>query len=276
MACPACGGSSREEIAPGYWRCTTPVTTITPGPGVRGMPWTGPAESSHSDVCGTAYHEGPAAAGAPVCACGTFAIGICVDCSKPRCGNCGAYLDGRFECREHIRARREKATAERQTAEATTRAAQQEADRANAQERQAALDEIAALVRALKAAGSPGAVKVVNALEYRYRSRRNEPRTWKAWPVTRLQVHYPANQPSAYSTYKETGCDHEEEILVTSDGTWLSVGKWGKRKSTWRGTVMPTLDAQRNRNLGHTHDAVDVVAAARQLRQIAESHDVSA
>src|SRR4051812_37117620 len=40
----------------------------------------------------------------PVCTCGTFAVGICVDCHKPVCGEHSKMVHGRRLCKEHQRA----------------------------------------------------------------------------------------------------------------------------------------------------------------------------
>jgi hypothetical protein len=58
-------------------------------------------EELHSFVCGAEYQEGPAPAAAVECACGTFAIGRCVDCAKPVCGDHSSRWDDVRVCAEH-------------------------------------------------------------------------------------------------------------------------------------------------------------------------------
>jgi hypothetical protein len=57
--------------------------------------------------CGNEYMEGPVVQEL-MCACGTFAIGLCQDCSRPVCGmHSGIFGDSRF-CSEHLSERTEK------------------------------------------------------------------------------------------------------------------------------------------------------------------------
>lgn len=46
-------------------------------------------------------------AGVPQCACGIFAIGTCVKCNRPLCGQHGSHLDGKFLCGTDWRAAKE-------------------------------------------------------------------------------------------------------------------------------------------------------------------------
>ena len=91
-SCPKCGGNNREPIAPGYWRCTSIVATFTGGPGLTN-PMKGPMAIEHRDVCGNEYTEG--LNGGTTCACGTFAIGHCAECSTPVCGTHSGLWEGR-------------------------------------------------------------------------------------------------------------------------------------------------------------------------------------
>lgn len=109
MSCPRCGGSDREPIAPGFWRCTTVLTRLD----VVGMTADGsPMHRPTQFRCGNEYQEGLAAgfAGTPVCAfCTTFAIGTCASCDSPVCGTCSSVYGGRRlcrECREDVQVRR--------------------------------------------------------------------------------------------------------------------------------------------------------------------------
>lgn len=72
-------------------------------------------------TCETEYQEG-AVSGAQICSCGTFAIGLCVECSRPVCGQHSAMLEERRLCGTHYQERsnsiREaKAATERKAAE---------------------------------------------------------------------------------------------------------------------------------------------------------------
>jgi hypothetical protein len=98
MACPFCGGTRREPIAQGYWRCTSYVGG--PGPAPGGGPIVG--------ICNRRYQEADGrTASAPLCQCGMFAIGACAECEAFTCGVHGDLRQGRFLCRwcqERLRA----------------------------------------------------------------------------------------------------------------------------------------------------------------------------
>lgn len=113
MACPQCGGSDRHLIAPGYWERDSLITVRS----VR------PAVGSVSDViphvetqrCGHRYHEGMGSTSdAPVCACGTFAVGRCMRCGNGVCGDHSSLgTDQKRYCGACLAAiAREKAAAE--------------------------------------------------------------------------------------------------------------------------------------------------------------------
>ena len=59
--------------------------------------------------CGVRYHEAVDGGTTPLCACSTFAIGICADCAKPVCGDCSRVFGGRRLCSEHADAREDAA-----------------------------------------------------------------------------------------------------------------------------------------------------------------------
>jgi hypothetical protein len=101
VSCPVCGGSDRRPVAPGYWKCRSIVVTKRPGRGGALEPvW-------HDAVCGAEYQEGvPAGAGTPVCACGTFAIGLCDGCAQPLCGIHGGMDFGKRRCSSCVAAAR--------------------------------------------------------------------------------------------------------------------------------------------------------------------------
>ena len=79
-----------------------------------------PTQVPYVAICNTSFAEGPGpAAGAPMCDCGTYAIGICVECHKPVCGqsHCSRTgSDGRRRCTLHASER--EAAAERARREA--------------------------------------------------------------------------------------------------------------------------------------------------------------
>jgi hypothetical protein len=103
MPCPNCGGLDRDPIAPGFWRCTSlrRVVEEVGGPGLTN-PFAGPPviRTERLVACGAEYHEG-APAGAETCACGTFAIGRCLQCGRSVCGSHSALWASRRLCDEH-------------------------------------------------------------------------------------------------------------------------------------------------------------------------------
>lgn len=116
--CPTCHGSTREPIAPGFWRCSSPVsyaeTILAPQPGVP--PHLGqmiPQTVWRTRICGREYHEGAGATEATQqCECGTYAIGACSSCGTPICGTHSALHDGRRLCLPEFNTAQEEAAAE--------------------------------------------------------------------------------------------------------------------------------------------------------------------
>jgi hypothetical protein len=97
MACPSCGGNSRQLIAPGFFRCTSRVMTRSSGPGLSD-PRLGPSVIETARECGAEYQEGVQTTGLE-CSCGTFAVGRCTECSQPKCGaHSGLYRGGKRLC----------------------------------------------------------------------------------------------------------------------------------------------------------------------------------
>lgn len=106
MTCPSCGGADRSPLTPGYWRCTSLVTTRHVGyvPDLN-MPLDAPhsygatpVASTTSKPCGHQYQEAPMAGGAvPQCGCGMFAIGACGQCGSHVCGD-HSKTRGGFRC----------------------------------------------------------------------------------------------------------------------------------------------------------------------------------
>lgn len=98
MSCPQCGGSARDEIAPGFWRCRSMVQVSDPhDPHAR--------QGYVDRVCGAEYQEGPPPDQDAICGCRTFAIGYCADCAVPVCGVHSGLLDGVRVCGNCYQAR---------------------------------------------------------------------------------------------------------------------------------------------------------------------------
>jgi hypothetical protein len=123
MACPKCGGSSRRQVAPGAFECTSVVTTmrLLPAPG----PGHGPVDlepRAVDQVCGHRYQEGtPAmAANLPKCWCGVFAIAECTECGSALCGDHIQRAGGRVYCKDHVGAARSERAAQAQSSATET------------------------------------------------------------------------------------------------------------------------------------------------------------
>lgn len=104
--CPVCGGESRRPLAPTYWECTSQISEsvfvgdqwLPVGPAGAMMPV--PRQEMRTRDCLTRYHETVDEPSGPqlTCACGTFAIGACSDCSRPVCGDHSSLWDDRRVC----------------------------------------------------------------------------------------------------------------------------------------------------------------------------------
>lgn len=110
MACPLCGGASRSPIAPGYWRCTSLVEELAPGPGLINAAL-GPPVFRTTRECRNEYAEGTGTQGL-ICPCGTFAIGLCKECSLPVCGEHSAILVDARLCGNHYHERQKQIKSE--------------------------------------------------------------------------------------------------------------------------------------------------------------------
>lgn len=108
MACPTCGGTNRSLIAPGYYQCRSiirwstrtwvPAPGYLPGPGVP----MAPIDTWHERACTDQYQEGDAVtAQLPLCACFTYAVGICADCKNPVCGVHSELVGDLRRCFQH-------------------------------------------------------------------------------------------------------------------------------------------------------------------------------
>lgn len=89
MACPRCGGSERQPIAPGYFRCVSPVEMesvvwLPAGPAQQMVP----VAQRSIEQCGHRYQDGSAGQPTPLCACGLLSIGTCTRCGAWFCGDC--------------------------------------------------------------------------------------------------------------------------------------------------------------------------------------------
>jgi hypothetical protein len=161
VVCPRCGGTDREPLAPGYWRCTSEVTVeqiiAAPDPAFGGE--IRPRPVSSSETCGRDYQEASASvASMPQCTCGTFAVGTCSTCSAPVCGLHSDVFDGRRLCTFHFR--EAQAARERDREQERARQSQDRRAAIDAKAQAAAIDEHwcrAALSR-LAELGHPGSV----------------------------------------------------------------------------------------------------------------------
>jgi hypothetical protein len=119
MACPVCGATVREEIAPGFWRCLGERIDVVEhgGPGLTN-PALGPGVIRRERwvPCLAEYQEGDGLS-TPECRCGTFAVGRCADCRRFVCGSCSGMLNGRRLCSEDLARRQAAIRAERAAAE---------------------------------------------------------------------------------------------------------------------------------------------------------------
>lgn len=115
---------------------------MVPGPGLG---WPGPERGPDyiprrmNYVCGNTYQEGRPANPEVICACGTFAVGRCVDCAKPVCGwHSTLFGGGQRVCSQDAVIREETASKVRSAAEAERKRLDAEAAAAA---RQRALEE---------------------------------------------------------------------------------------------------------------------------------------
>src|SRR4051812_49227586 len=96
-------------MAAGWGECLNEVPVQIPGPG-WGAPPTGqfgPEFVIRYERCGNIYIEMSAAGPLPpLCSCGTFAIGICLECGEPACGFHSRLYDGRRLHDQHVMERK--------------------------------------------------------------------------------------------------------------------------------------------------------------------------
>lgn len=149
MACPACGDTEYQLIAPGYVECS----------GVRAVDEMTPVGriERRLGVCGTRYHVStPGGAGVRQCSCGLYAIGACPECGTAFCGDHSwprggqrlcASCTGRYEAEQQaIEANAREASRRRAASNAKLHAEKLAADRA----------ALPGLARQLVSRGFPG------------------------------------------------------------------------------------------------------------------------
>lgn len=168
MNCPQCGGSSRRPIAPGYWECTSTSTAVVPT-GLHPSGIHGPTERYVEVGCAHRYQDGrdEASSHAPVCECGTYAIGECAECDIPVCGDCSGLWGPRRLCSlcfEEQRSEQVAAESQRLAAQAEAKAAVESAE----------AQKHAALVSA-RVARAGGSAAIAEAAERLSRTRDRHP-----------------------------------------------------------------------------------------------------
>jgi hypothetical protein len=154
VVCPECAGRERRLLSPGFYECTSQkligeklIGVVPPGQAGAG-PAGVPVYEPEYVVCGFRYQEGTASIGGPQCACGMYAVGTCVICSVPVCGQHANMLNNRVLCPEHAR---EEAKAEAERKRIAAERAETDRLRRKAEREQATTDWEADVVRALQA-----------------------------------------------------------------------------------------------------------------------------
>jgi hypothetical protein len=99
MSCPVCGGSTRTELAPGFFRCTSSVFSqardAVDDRMIRVL----------ENICGYEYQEASENSSMQSCKCGTFAIGRCKQCGLAVCvvtRDCVKQMDLAFASAETV------------------------------------------------------------------------------------------------------------------------------------------------------------------------------
>jgi len=124
MACPKCGGTSRDPITSGYWQCTTQMAITVEVPYAVEIP-TGQtsgfvppvvqeiryrSETRH-EACGCRYRDGIQVPSPPCFRCGTYSIGLCQQCSEPACGDHSELFEEKRLCSSCAATKKEGAAA---------------------------------------------------------------------------------------------------------------------------------------------------------------------
>jgi len=172
--CPRCGGGDALEVAPGFRECVSIIVeehaVLMPDPAdlrlMRPMP------QRVDRRCGHRYQVGGSASGGQLCACGTFAIGRCIDCETFVCGDHSALQDGGRRCADHHAVARAVA---REAAEAAKR-----------QEEALPSRTVVAFLKAMTDAGDPGTIELWAERHSPY-SRVEERRLSKAYKADRTR-----------------------------------------------------------------------------------------
>jgi hypothetical protein len=196
VTCPNCGWNEARQIAPGYWECQEP-DYVADGRG-------------RDAACRHRFHARDAAAVTGemhLCACGTIAIGQCLECHRWVCGDHSDLWPGRGRlCLEDIaplrkaideeqqrgwKAQAEKAQAKRVELEASIE--KERSDQRSARLSEAAVLAVGALVLYLwlgsqncsdaarmAVAGAVAAVAIQHA-RYAYQRTNPEPKSFGEW-----------------------------------------------------------------------------------------------
>jgi hypothetical protein len=115
-----------------------------------------PQQDFWTEPCRHRYHEqqGDGMVDLAVCSCGTFAIGRCLDCDRPVCGDCSSVYGGRRLCGNCLRVVQQREGAERSAEQARQATRNAEAAARRAAEAASAERAHAEKVRARE--GGPG------------------------------------------------------------------------------------------------------------------------
>jgi hypothetical protein len=218
-------------------------------------------------VCNATYQEG-AQSGGPMCACGTFAIGVCQECGEPRCGSCSVMAEGRRVCVTHVVERRDRALAEQERRRSAEEAAERDRRSSHEAERHDAIRSIEALVVAMHAAGSPGSVKM------RRFGERRLGRPLRGWWIGSASVWYAGTGPNSWSEGSTAETRHHD-VGITTACEWVQAAGAGKNR---RSVVTPAgqfLHEGVDRG-DFKAERLDVISCLATLRRICEQHGVTA
>lgn len=160
----------------------------------------------HED-CGAAYQEADATITHETCACGTFAIGHCQDCTRPVCGSHSSLTEGVRVCVQD--ARKRVATAHTKYLDESIKKAVEERELRTQQEQQ-----VARFLAEMAARGNPGTQQLWR-LDRSYSGLLTRP-AWKAWDLGRVVSDY-------------VGEPRVGTLGLATDGTWLNISQPVKR-----------------------------------------------
>lgn len=156
-ACPKCGAVETREIAPGFVECQ--------------------GRDEDGKRCGSRYQppSAPSLRRPQLCACGTYAIGQCVECDAPVCGDHSDLYEERRLCAQHFAIAQERGL---QTF--YDNQARAEEDRA-----QPSADQLSTFLSAANAAGTPGLKRFAPRPEGSSLFFKRYRRGWKLWNTAR-------------------------------------------------------------------------------------------